>query len=100
MSVSDNQSTLKHVAVIMDGNNRWAKRRGLPGPAGHKEGVERVRDAVDACKHAGVQVLTVFAFSSENWQRPALEVSALMRLFSAYLKSEQKKFSCFMDSTY
>lgn len=91
MSVSDNQSTLKHVAVIMDGNNRWAKRRGLPGPAGHKEGVERVRDAVDACKHAGVQVLTVFAFSSENWQRPALEVSALMRLFSAYLKSEQKK---------
>lgn len=82
---------LQHVAVIMDGNNRWAKKRGLPGPAGHKEGVERVRDAVDACRRSGVKVLTVFAFSSENWQRPALEVNALMSLFSAYLKSEQSK---------
>lgn len=75
----------------MDGNNRWAKKRGLPGPAGHKEGVERIRDLLKACKKAGVDVVTVFAFSSENWQRPAMEVSALMTLFASYLKGEQKK---------
>ena len=84
-------SQLKHVAIIMDGNNRWAKKRGLPGAAGHKAGVERVRDVLDACKAVGVQVVTVFAFSSENWQRPAMEVSALMSLFSVYLKQEKKK---------
>lgn len=82
---------LKHVAFIMDGNTRWAKKRNLPGAAGHKAGVERVRDVLNACKAAGVQAVTVFAFSSENWQRPALEVAALMRLFSVYLRSEQKK---------
>lgn len=90
--MSDSMGTsLGHVAIIMDGNNRWAKKRGLPGAAGHKAGVERVRDVLDACKAAGVHVVTVFAFSSENWQRPALEVSALMSLFSTYLKTEQKK---------
>lgn len=83
--------SLRHVAIIMDGNNRWARQRGLPGAAGHKAGVERVRDVLDACKAAGVEVVTVFAFSSENWQRPAMEVSALMTLFSTYLKNEQKK---------
>lgn len=91
MSAGNPQSPLKHVAVIMDGNNRWAKKHGLPGAAGHKEGVERLRDILDACKQANVEVVTVFAFSSENWQRPAMEVSALMTLFSSYLKSEQKK---------
>ncbi len=84
-------SVLRHVAIIMDGNNRWAKKRGLPGAAGHKAGVERVRVVLDTCKAAGVSVVTVFAFSSENWQRPAIEVKALMSLFSSYLKNEQKK---------
>jgi undecaprenyl diphosphate synthase len=91
MPAANNNSSLKHVAVIMDGNNRWAKKRGLPGVMGHKTGVERLRDVLRTCKYAGVDVLTVFAFSSENWNRPAMEVKALMALFSYYLKSEQKK---------
>jgi undecaprenyl diphosphate synthase len=81
----------RHVAIIMDGNNRWAKRRGLPGVAGHRAGVEAIREVLRTCRKHGVEVLTLFAFSSENWQRPSAEVSALMRLFSAYLASEVKK---------
>ena len=82
---------LKHVAVIMDGNNRWAKQRGLPGVAGHEAGVERIRDILHAAKARGVEVVTLFAFSSENWKRPELEVRGLMALFSSYLKKEAKK---------
>ncbi|MEO0442157.1 MAG: polyprenyl diphosphate synthase [Pseudomonadota bacterium] len=81
----------KHIAIIMDGNNRWARKRGLPGTAGHKEGIERLRDVLAGCKQQRVEVLTVFAFSSENWQRPPKEVSALMSLFNHYLASEAKK---------
>jgi len=81
----------RHVAIIMDGNNRWAKRRGLPGVAGHRAGVEAIREVLRTCRKQGVEVLTLFAFSSENWQRPSAEVGALMRLFSAYLSSEVKK---------
>jgi undecaprenyl diphosphate synthase len=91
MKVETDHSSLRHVAIIMDGNNRWAKQRGLPGVAGHKKGVERIRDVLDACKKAQINIVTVFAFSSENWQRPAMEVSALMTLFSTYLSNEQKK---------
>jgi undecaprenyl diphosphate synthase len=91
MAVEPGSSSLKHVAIIMDGNNRWARQRGLPGVAGHKKGVERIRDVLDVCKKADIQVVTVFAFSSENWQRPAMEVSALMALFSNYLTNEKKK---------
>ncbi len=81
---------LRHVAIIMDGNNRWAKQRGLAGVAGHKVGVERIRDVMTACEEIGVEILTVFAFSSENWKRPPLEVDALMSLFQLYLKNEAK----------
>ncbi len=84
-------SSLQHVALIMDGNNRWAKQRGFPGVAGHKKGVERVRDVLRAAKEANIPYVTVFAFSSENWQRPAKEVDALMGLFSLYLSNEKKK---------
>lgn len=79
-----------HVAIIMDGNNRWAKSRHLPGVAGHRAGVERVRTIQDACGRLGIPCLTVFAFSSENWQRPRIEVEALMALFLTYLKKEAK----------
>lgn len=81
----------RHVAIIMDGNNRWARRRGLPGTAGHKAGVEGIRAVLRSCRQHGIEVLTLFAFSSENWLRPAAEVSALMRLFSSYLNSEVRK---------
>ncbi|MFC2970864.1 polyprenyl diphosphate synthase [Azotobacter bryophylli] len=81
----------RHVAIIMDGNNRWAKKRLLPGIAGHKAGVDAVRAVIEACLEAGVEVLTLFAFSSENWQRPAAEVGALMDLFLAALRREAKK---------
>ena len=81
----------QHVAVIMDGNGRWAKARGLPRIAGHRKGVERVRDMVSACGERGVKYLTLFAFSSENWRRPAQEVQLLMELFLTALENEIKK---------
>lgn len=81
----------KHVAIIMDGNNRWAKKRFLPGVAGHKAGVDAVRAVVETSAREGVEVLTLFAFSSENWRRPANEVSALMQLFAVALEREVKK---------
>ena len=85
--------SLKHVAIIMDGNNRWAKKRGLPGIAGHKFGVERIREVMTECQKLGVRTLTVFAFSSENWRRPPKEVEILMGLFLTYLKNEAKKLN-------
>lgn len=81
----------KHVAIIMDGNNRWAKKRFMPGVAGHKAGVDAVRAVVETSAKEGVEVLTLFAFSSENWRRPANEVSALMQLFAVALQREVKK---------
>jgi len=77
-----------HVAIIMDGNGRWAKLRGLPRPIGHREGVESVRAIVTAAPQLGIRVLTLYAFSTENWNRPALEVQALMGLLKSFLKSE------------
>jgi undecaprenyl diphosphate synthase len=81
----------RHIAIIMDGNGRWATRRFLPRVAGHAKGVERVRDVVEACVERGVEFLTLFAFSSENWRRPAEEVSVLMRLFMTALEREITK---------
>ena len=77
-----------HIAIVMDGNGRWAKRRFLPRLAGHKQGVDSLRRCVRACAERGVGVLTVFAFSSENWNRPADEVSGLMELLALALGRE------------
>ena len=81
----------RHVAIIMDGNNRWAKRNRVPGPQGHRAGVEAVRDVLRACQKRGVDVLTLFAFSSENWGRPVPEVRALLALLSRYLRNEVRE---------
>ena len=77
-----------HVAIIMDGNGRWAKQRFMPRVAGHKRGLETVRAMVKSCITRGVEYLTLFAFSSENWRRPAEEVSFLMNLFIGALQGE------------
>ena len=81
----------RHIAIIMDGNGRWAKQRMLPRAAGHKRGVEIVREAVKACVARGVEYLTLFAFSSENWRRPVDEVSMLKQLFIMALEREAEK---------
>ena len=81
----------RHVAIIMDGNGRWAKSRHLPRFAGHRRGVEAVREIVRACAERGVRFLTLFAFSSENWRRPAEEVALLMQLFIGALENEVQK---------
>ena len=81
----------RHVAIVMDGNNRWANRQGLPGVAGHRAGVEAVRAILRSCRRYHIEVLTLFAFSSENWGRPLPEVRALMALLSRYLRSEIKE---------
>lgn len=78
----------RHLAIIMDGNNRWAKKHGLEGNLGHKKGAQAVRDTVENCARAGVEVLTVYAFSSENWRRPEKEVAALMEIFLESLAAE------------
>ncbi|MDO4173947.1 MAG: isoprenyl transferase [Eubacteriales bacterium] len=76
----------RHIAVIMDGNGRWAKKRGMPRTAGHKVGAETFRSIATYCKDIGVKYFTVYAFSTENWKRPAEEVETLMNLFRRYLK--------------
>lgn len=81
----------RHIAIIMDGNGRWATKRFMPRVAGHGKGVEAVRAIVEACVKRGVEYLTLFAFSSENWRRPADEVSLLMRLFVTALEREVSK---------
>jgi len=83
----------RHVAIVMDGNGRWATRRFMPRVAGHKQGVESLRRCVKACADRGVGVLTVFAFSSENWNRPAEEVSGLMSLMVGALAREVPRLS-------
>ena len=77
----------------MDGNNRWAKKRGVPGPIGHRAGADVVKPLMYACRDRGVKTLTLFAFSSENWQRPETEVRALMALLSRYLRREIKELA-------
>ncbi|MEO8592411.1 MAG: di-trans,poly-cis-decaprenylcistransferase [Candidatus Solibacter sp.] len=84
------QSSL-HVGIIMDGNGRWATGRGMPRIMGHRSGVEAARRVVEAAPDNGVGILTLFAFSSDNWRRPAVEVDALMRLMAAYLENETER---------
>ena len=81
----------RHIAVIMDGNGRWAEERGLPRREGHRAGAESVREIMEGCKELGVEYLTLFAFSSENWNRPAAEVHALMGLLDRFLREKAKE---------
>lgn len=85
---ADRQPLPTHIAVIMDGNGRWAKSRFLPRTAGHKKGADSLRNVLNACRDHGVKYLTIYAFSSENWKRPADEISDLMQLLRYYLKHE------------
>jgi len=80
----------RHIAVIMDGNGRWAAERGLPRQSGHFEGMKAVREVIEGAATAGVEILTLFAFSTENWQRPEEEVNALMTLLKLYVEQEQE----------
>ena len=82
----------KHVGIIMDGNGRWAKRRGLPRKAGHREGAQTFRTITRYCSEVGIKYLTVYAFSTENWKRPEDEVGALMKLFKSYLEEALSDF--------
>ncbi|MEW6213630.1 MAG: isoprenyl transferase [Nitrospirota bacterium] len=82
----------RHVGIIMDGNGRWAEMRGLPRIEGHKRGAERTKEITRAAAELGIKVLTLYAFSIENWQRPSLEVMTLMRLLELYLKKELSEF--------
>lgn len=92
MAVSQEKGrSIDHVAIIMDGNGRWATGRGLPRLVGHKKGVERVRDVVEAAPRLGVKYLTLYAFSTENWKRSTDEVSGLMSIFRRYILTESAK---------
>lgn len=86
--ITNNQSPPQHVAIIMDGNGRWARNRRLPRTAGHQKGAEALRRTLNACREAGIKYLTIYAFSSENWKRPAEEVGDLMQLLKHYLEKE------------
>jgi undecaprenyl diphosphate synthase len=91
LEIPETRRIPRHVAIIMDGNGRWAKQRLLPRVAGHRRGVEAVRNVVRACAERGIEYLTLFAFSSENWRRPPEEVSFLMQLFALALEQEVEK---------
>ncbi len=83
-----NNNLPKHIAIIMDGNGRWAKSRGLPRTMGHRAGIKAVRRVVEACVELKIPVLTLYAFSVENWRRPRMEINTLMRLLSEFLEKE------------
>jgi len=89
----DKNNLPKHIAIIMDGNGRWAKERGLPRTAGHREGTKSVKEIVRACGEFGIEVLTLFAFSSENWLRPKREINALMYYFNDALERQVEELA-------
>lgn len=86
MKTPDQDQIPRHVAIIMDGNGRWAKERGLPRLKGHEQGIQAVETVLRACKRFGIQYLTLYAFSTENWVRPSVEVMGLMRLLARFLR--------------
>lgn len=88
---SGRSATPRHVAIVMDGNGRWATRRGLPRAVGHREGAKAVRRLVEAARRRGIGTLTLYAFSADNWRRPSAEVAALMGLFERHLASEARR---------
>lgn len=88
LALLDRNALPQHIAVIMDGNGRWAELRGLPRIAGHTEGVKSVRELISLCIELGIKALTIYAFSQENWKRPAVETNALMMLLEQYLQRE------------
>ncbi len=88
MVTAESPPVPRHVAVIMDGNGRWARERGLPRAAGHRAGAEAVRESIQGCRDLGIEFLTVYAFSSENWARPKSEIKALMSLLEKFLKDK------------
>ena len=88
LGVQPGAAAARHVAIIMDGNGRWARRRGLPRTFGHRAGVQALKRTVEAAPDLGIEWLTVFGFSTENWRRPPSEVSELMRLLKAYVESD------------
>ena len=90
-ATQDLKNIPRHIAVIMDGNGRWAKERGLPRTEGHRRGADAVRAVTEACGELGVEFLTLYAFSSENWKRPKREVEALMKLLEQFLRTETKE---------
>jgi undecaprenyl diphosphate synthase len=81
----------RHIAIIMDGNGRWAKQRHLPRIMGHRKGIETVREVVRECRQLGIEVLTLYAFSTENWRRPKAEIRALMALLKKFIRSETRE---------
>src|SRR5207302_10392319 len=85
----DRSALPAHIAIIMDGNGRWARKRGLPGVAGHRAGMNAVREVVEGSAELGIKVLTLYAFSVENWKRPRSEVATLMQLLKEYLNKER-----------
>jgi undecaprenyl diphosphate synthase len=87
--LQNNPNLPKHIGIIMDGNGRWAKKRRLPRIAGHNAGIDSVREVVEACGELGVKVLTLFTFSQENWKRPLIEISALMKLLVTTLNKNK-----------
>ena len=106
MALSENENKLpvpRHIAIIMDGNGRWAKNRGLPRTAGHAAGAEAFRKIANYCRTLGVEYLTVYAFSTENWKRSAEEIEGIMRLLGAYLKEalrEGRPYVCNLALNY
>ena len=86
--IRENGAIPRHIAIIMDGNGRWARERNLPRPLGHRSGMKSVREVVEGAIEAGVEVLSLFAFSQENWQRPVTEIQALMSLLEEYIARE------------
>jgi len=94
--VTDLSRPPRHVAIVMDGNGRWARSRGLPRSLGHRRGVDRIHPVAVACAQRGVEHLTLYAFSTENWRRPAAEVSALLRLLATMIDAEAR--TCLRDN--